>query len=102
MEFLFPPVVRNARGEIRKAGFELEFAGIDLSESARIVREVFGGDERTISTFERAIETDAGVFSVEIDTAILKDKKYESIFRAVGLEPAEMDLQWLEELLLGT
>ena len=28
--FLLPPAVRNAQGQARRAGFEFEFAGLDL------------------------------------------------------------------------
>ncbi|HYO07940.1 MAG TPA: amidoligase family protein [Tepidisphaeraceae bacterium] len=100
--FLLPPVLHNAQGQVRRAGFELEYAGVGIEESAAIVRDVFGGRESRLSTFQREVETDLGTFCVEIDTALLKDKKYETPLRALGLEPQRMDLQWLETALLGT
>jgi hypothetical protein len=100
--FLLPPIVRTADGEVRRAGFEFEFAGVSLEESARIVQNVFGGREEIVSTFERRVETDLGKFSIEIDASLLKDKKYEAPLRAVGLDPQEMDLQWVEDVLLTT
>src|SRR5215212_2995406 len=100
--FLLPPVLHNAGGDVRRAGFELEYAGVEIEQSAEIVREIFGGREIIDSTFQRRVETDLGTFQVEIDTSTLKDKKYEAPLRAVGLKPEEMDLQWLEKALLGT
>ena len=41
--FELPPAVHNPRGEVRKAGFELEYAGLSLEAAAVIVRHVFGG-----------------------------------------------------------
>jgi hypothetical protein len=100
--FEHPPRLHNVRGEVRKAGFELEYAGVDIEQSARLIREVFGGTETVISTFQRSIGTDLGRFLVEIDTSVLKDKKYESALKAIGIDPADTDLHWLEEVLLDT
>ena len=48
--------VRNARGAVRKAGFELEYNGVTIARSAELVREVFGGgDEVVASTFARDV-----------------------------------------------
>ena len=100
-EFRLPPRVRNARGEVRRAGFELEYTGVSIAESARIVRDVFGfEDEDVQSTFARTVRTPAGEFAVEIDTRILKDKTYEKPLRALGIEPDPDDRDWLEHALL--
>src|SRR5687768_14489238 len=50
-EFLLPPVVRNARGQVRRAGFELEYSGMSLNLSATLVRTVFGGEHVAKTTF---------------------------------------------------
>jgi hypothetical protein len=100
--FLHPPVLHNSAGEIRRVGFEFEYAGVTIEQSAQIVRDVFGGEEHIESTFLRRVETDAGKFVVVIDASILADKKYESALRAIGMEPDQLDLQWLERALLGT
>ncbi len=97
-----PPVVYNAAGKVRRAGFELEYAGVSIEQSARIVRDVFGGRETVLSTFQRTVETDLGTFCVEIDATLLKDKTYEQPLRAVGIDPNHLDLRWLEHALLGT
>ena len=101
--FLLPPQVRNARGEVRKAGFELEYSGISLNLSATLVRTVFGGEHVARTTFvHRVRDTRVGNFSVEIDTRVLKDKTYEQPLRAIGLDPAKLTGRWLEEALLTT
>jgi hypothetical protein len=43
MEFKQPPILTNERGEIRKAGFEMEFANLDLDTTAGIIIRLFGG-----------------------------------------------------------
>jgi hypothetical protein len=101
-EFLPPPVLRNALGEMRKAGFELEYSGVTIAESAILIRAVFGGKHVIDSTFEhRVTDTPFGEFKVEIDTMFLKDKQYETPLRALGVNPDVTDTSWLERALLG-
>jgi hypothetical protein len=101
--FEVPPVLFNARGEVRKAGFEFEYAGLDITESARIVHEAFGGTIEARGTFEhRVIGTRLGDFTIEIDTSLLKERKYERPLRAMGFDPERHDTAWLENALLGT
>ena len=86
--FELPPVVHNARGEVRKAGFELEYAGLSLEASAVIVRHVFGGRHQAQSpSVQRVTGTRFGTFKLEIDSSVLKDRRYEKVLRAVGLDP---------------
>jgi hypothetical protein len=100
--FLLPPVVHNPHGDVRRAGFELEFAGVSLNLAADAVRKVFGGEHVIHSTFVHSVRgTRVGEFSVEMDTTVLKDKTYEKPLRALGLDPRRMDAKWLEEALLG-
>jgi hypothetical protein len=100
--FLLPPSVMNANGQVRRAGFELEYAGVNLEDSAHIVHALFGGREEIISTFERRVETGVGTFQIEIDASLLKDKKYEAPLRAVGLDLQQWDMHWIENVLLTT
>ena len=100
--FLLPPAVHNARGEVRKAGFELEFSGVSLNLSASLVRTVFGGEHVAHSTFVHTVRgTPYGEFKVEIDTTVLKNKTYEKPLRALGLRPGR-GTKWLEDALLTT
>jgi hypothetical protein len=102
-EFLLPPVVHNARGEVRKAGFELEYSGLSINLSASLVRTVFGGEHVALSTFcHRVRGSRAGAFGVEIDTSFLKDQKYEPALRALNLDPNRHTRRWLEARLLET
>lgn len=100
--FQMPPVLRNARGELRKAGFEFEYAGLSLDDSARLVREVFGGEVEVVSPSVRKVAgTPLGTFGVEIDSAVVKDKRYQSALRAVGINPDRWNTDPLERLLMG-
>jgi hypothetical protein len=89
--FELPPVIQNARGEVRKAGFELEYAGVSLEAAAVIVRHVFGGRHLEESpSVQRVTSTRFGTFKLEIDSSLLKDRKYEQPLRAVGLDPEKL------------
>jgi hypothetical protein len=101
-EFVVPPVVMDDRRNVRRAGFELEFAGLDLRRTASLVQQVFGGQIESVSTFiYRVTGTEFGDFSVEIDADLLKNKRYESVLRAIGLDPAKLDTRWIENALLS-
>ena len=100
--FLLPPAVDNARGGVRKAGFELEYSGVSLNLSATLVRTVFGGEHVAETTFVHRVRgTPYGNFQVEIDTTVLKDKTYEKPLRALGIQPGK-GTKWLEDALLTT
>ena len=100
--FLLPPEVHNARGEVRRAGFEFEFTGVSLNLAAMAVRKVFGGEHLVRSTFvHRVRHTAVGDFDVEMDTTVLKDKTYEKPLRAMGFDARRRDAKWLEAALLG-
>jgi hypothetical protein len=96
-----PPLLHNVRGEVRKAGFEFEYAGLRIDHSARLVRDLFDGQIVGRSTFLSRVETDLGPFKIEIDAVTLRERKYENLLRAVGIDPATSDTRWLEEALLG-
>jgi hypothetical protein len=100
--FALPPVTHTPDGRFRRAGFEFEYAGPDIKVSARIVADVFGGEHIVRSTFEHVVRSDLGDFCIEIDAALLKDKKYEKPLRAIGIDPEKTDTQWLENALLET
>lgn len=100
--FHLPPVLRTAGGEVRRAGFEMEYAGVTILRSALLVREVFGGDRHVASAFRHTIGTPFGEFACEIDATLLKDRTYEKPLRALGIDPDRLDLKWLEDALVTT
>jgi hypothetical protein len=100
--FQMPPVLRNARGELRRAGFEFEYAGLGLAESAELVRQTFGGHHEVVSpSVNKVRDTPLGTFSIEVDSAVVKDRRYEGAMRALGLDPANWNTDPLEKLLSG-
>lgn len=90
--FDLPPELRRVDGSRRKVGFELEFSGISLDETAEAVKTALGGDLRSASSAECVIRTEAlGDFTIELDWAYLKRKASEE-------DPKDAGSGWLGRL----
>jgi hypothetical protein len=98
--FMLPPRLHNAGGNIRRAGFEFEFAGPSLEQSAGIVQQVFGGRHVIDSPHAQRVEgTRYGKFSVETDSAFLKDRAYLKPLRAMGIDTEKMNTDAIDGAL---
>lgn len=85
--YLPPPRERNAKGEIRKVGLEVEFGHLTLERTLEIVRDALGGEIVCDSRTEGCVqETPLGRFKVEVDSAPLKERSYLKPFEALGLD----------------
>jgi hypothetical protein len=82
----------------------LEFAGLRLADAAAVIRDHFGGEIRAAAP--SCVEVDApglGVFRVELDAALLQDKRYEEILAEFGIDLAELtDADAVERFLVGS
>lgn len=101
MNFKRPPLQLNENQKIRTVGFELEFTGVDLPQSSKLIANLFGGRHHEDNKFAHRITGSRyGDFSVEIDTAILKDKSYEEYLAKVGIDAGTLPISdALEEIL---
>jgi hypothetical protein len=69
MKPLPPPEPRNPDGETRRVGVEIEFAGLPPVETARLVRDLFGGEVVTKSAHRLKVQGARwGDFAIELDT----------------------------------
>ena len=100
-DFLRPPLTRNADGQERRVGFEIEYAGVDIDTSAAIVEQIAGGRlERTNPFHYDLLGTAFGDFVIEIDASILHEQAYEKYLTQVGIDLDNLDLRGpLEKLL---
>lgn len=90
--FDLPPETSKDDGSLRMVGFELEFSGISLDETAGAVKAALGGEVSSESSAERVIRTDSlGDFVIELDWDYLKRKAEETDRREEGSA-------WLENL----
>jgi hypothetical protein len=101
MMFHLPPLQHNYLGEIRRVGFELEFAGLDLEGSASLLLQLFGGSVQRKSKFLYEIQGSChGNYTIELDAALLTSKAYEGYLRKLGIRLADYSFgQSIEELL---
>jgi len=73
MKYRLPPQTTNHKGKIRTVGFEIEFAGLDIPEVAKIIKDNFGGRIMRHSNAVYSIrDGKPGDFKVEIDARLLK------------------------------
>jgi hypothetical protein len=97
--FLLPPRIFDENGELRTVGFEVEFGGVGLDETAQIIISLFGGRAYRESQYLYRITTELGEFQLEADSMFLKQKKYERYFRALGLDPSATFAHGLEDAI---
>lgn len=67
-----PPVRNNAKGDPRRVGVEIEFAGVTVRDAARLVHDHFGGQIDQPSAHRAKItDTPFGDFTVELDAQVV-------------------------------
>lgn len=85
--FKKPPIIQGFDGKERTVGYEFEFTGIEIPQTARIVQQLYGGEIHKISTYECEVHnTRFGTFTLELDAQLLREKKYETLLKKVGID----------------
>ena len=86
--FLLPPRLYNSAGEIRKVGFEIEFGGLSLEETAKIILSLYDGTLERKHNFAFKVKgTQFGDFHLESDSRFLSQKKYSAYLEKMGVAP---------------
>lgn len=86
-EFKSPPTKTNSKGKERSVGYEFEFTGLQMSSAAEMIKTVYGGAVEKISSFKYKVwNTALGTFRLELDAQMLREKKYESLLKKVGID----------------
>lgn len=100
--YLKPPHLKNSAGKERTVGYEFEFTGIEIEQVALLVKNLYGGKIKKISTYEIEVqETEFGTFKMELDAQLLRDKKYEKLLKTVGIDIEDIqDLDVKEKKLM--
>jgi hypothetical protein len=93
MRFKLPDKTKTEEGKQRHVGFELEFSGLNLKDSACILNKVISGNIESENSFSLYIKNDKwGTFGLEVDAAVLKDEKYKKILSEHGFNLDELDV----------
>lgn len=81
-----PPRARNARGELRKVGLEIELGKLSLERSLEVTQRVLGGTVCIDSRTEGVVrDTRFGTFKVEFDHSLLHSRSYLRRLAQLGL-----------------
>lgn len=100
-----PPWLKNAEGQTRRVGVELEISGLELDALAGCVAEFLGLKVETAGRYERLLKGDvAGDWTVELDFDLLKKLGREPRLADIPVvdlsRTAEELLAWAAELLV--
>lgn len=100
-----PPWLKNAEGQMRRVGVELEISGLELDALAGCVAEFLGLRMEATGRYERLLTGDAaGDWVVELDFDLLKKLGREPHMAAAPVvdfgRTAEDVLAWAAELLV--
>lgn len=94
MSYKQPPITKNAKGDQRKIGLELEFTGIKIEEVAEIIQSLYGGKLKEEHRYHfEILETELGDFRVELDARILRKMASENIFEKLGINLDEESIR---------
>lgn len=101
MSFQLPQTTTNFRGDERRVGVEIEFAGIEADQAAAAVSAVYGGTVEHANRFLAHVRgTSLGDFNVELDAQILHSDAYRDILGKLGIDIAGEELgERLEDML---
>ncbi len=79
VRFKSPPVTHKNDGNPRMVGFELEFSGLSLEQTAEVLQSSLGGNLVKESAAKWTLDVDAlGGFDIELDWDFLKRKAKEN------------------------
>lgn len=86
-------MLHNEQGDLRTAGFELEFANVDIEESVQIIQELYGGEVRKQHRFsQEVVNTSVGNFTIKIDVKLLNEKSYQKPLNRFNINLKEVHL----------
>jgi hypothetical protein len=100
--FRMPPRRTSHSGRIRRVGFEMEMQGGELSAVASTVAQVFGGELIAFNSFVYQImDSPYGDITVELDSSVLKDRRYRQFLNHVGIEADQLGIGRMVEQTLA-
>ena len=87
MAYQLPSEKVNPQGNIRSVGFEIEFAGLGIQQSAEIIASLYGGDiQRNHRHHVEVTGSELGDFRIELDARILRKMAQEDVFDTSDLD----------------
>lgn len=68
-----PDIVNTDDGKERRVGVEIELSGLGYEDLVSLCSKLLGGDAKPAARYVSEISTDIGVFTIELDSAPIKD-----------------------------
>ncbi len=101
MNIAQPPIITNVKGQPRKVGFELEYTGIELPETAALLQNLFGGtiEEEHKSSY-RVADAKFGDFTIMFDAQMFQ-RLSADVARERALDPENDSLKAMAEKFLA-
>jgi len=100
MSYKYPPDKYKSNGELRSVGFELEFSGMELTNVASAIQQLYGGNIHLKSRVDYTVtDTRYGDFKVELDARILKKMADQKFLKKLGIEDRNDIEGQFEELI---
>jgi len=94
MSYELPPAPNNDKGDQRQVGLELEFAGVEIEQAAKIIQSLYGGQiEEEHRYHYEILGTELGHFRVELDARILRKMAKQNIFGQLGIDMDEESIR---------
>ncbi len=85
--YLMPPVLTDAAGQPRRAGFEFELGNLPVRKAAEFLQRELGGELTVANPFEATLEgTEIGKLKIERDAQALKSVRYRRWLAQLGVE----------------
>ncbi len=82
-----PPLLNDASGQPRRAGFEFEFGNLPIIDTAKSLQAALGGTLDVKSPFEAVLHgSSVGRLKVERDMDILKSTRYRRWLQNLGMD----------------
>lgn len=80
-KFEMPPRMFNREGNVRRVGFEFEYTGVGLNQSAQLVAQLTKGQIQSKNRFSHSvIGGRLGDFQIESDSSMLTKRKWEKFY----------------------
>ncbi len=94
MSYELPPAPNNDKGDQRQVGLELEFAGVEIEQAAKIIQSLYHGQiEKEHRYHYEILGTKLGHFRVELDARILRKMAKQNIFGQLGIDMDEESIR---------
>ncbi|WP_297792104.1 amidoligase family protein [uncultured Marinobacter sp.] len=68
-----PDILRTESGEERRVGVEIELSGLSYNALVQLTEKLLRGQSREASRYVTELETEFGSFTIELDSAPIKD-----------------------------